>query len=346
MAKKKEYKAAVLGAGSWGLTLGNVLYENGAAVSFWEFDLKQSEKLKKTREFPPLKGYKIPENIEVTNSMENAVCNADIIVVSVPSTAIGSVSKLLSETKFKSDALIVSTVKGFEASSLRRPTQVVGRAVGCRGRIGVLSGPSHAEEVVNRIPTAIVAASTDMETSCLIQKLFSNIYFRVYTSNDLTGVELGGSLKNVIAIASGISAGIGLGDNTRAAVITRGNTEITRLGTSMGAARETFNGLSGIGDLIVTCFSEHSRNFVFGRYIGMGLSFDEALSKMDTTVEGVNTARCVERLSKKYKVNMPLCLKVCEMLFEAKPASEAWKELMLRPLKSEGISVCGEEEVE
>jgi len=346
MEKKKKYKAAVLGAGSWGLTLGNVLYENGNSVTFWEFDPGQAENLRRTREFSPLKGYKIPAEIKITDSVGDAVKDADIIVVSVPSVAIESTAELLKNAEFKEDAIIVSTVKGFEASTLSSPTQVLEQKLSGRGRIGVLSGPSHAEEVVNRIPTAIVAASPDMETRCTIQKQFSNIYFRVYTSSDLRGVELGGALKNVIAVASGIAAGAGLGDNTRAALITRGNTEITRLGTAMGASRETFSGLSGIGDLIVTCFSEHSRNFKFGKYLGSGLSFEDALSKMETTVEGVNTARCVDRLAKKYDVSMPLCHKVCEMLFDSKPASEAWKELMLRPLKSEEHGKCLEEEFE
>ncbi|NLB35071.1 MAG: NAD(P)-dependent glycerol-3-phosphate dehydrogenase, partial [Elusimicrobia bacterium] len=280
------------------------------------------------------------------DSLNDAVEDADMIVVSVPSVAIASTAELLKNAEFSDETIIVSTVKGFETVSLNRPTQLLEKELNGRGRIGVLSGPSHAEEVVNQIPTAIVAASTDTETRCLVQRKFSNIYFRVYTSSDLIGVELGGALKNVIAIASGIVAGSGLGDNTRAALIARGNTEITRLGIAMGASSDTFSGLSGIGDLIVTCFSEHSRNFRFGKYLGSGHTFEDALAKMKTTVEGINTAKCVDRLAEKYQVSMPLCNKISEMLFDNKSVSDAWKELMLRPLKSEDDGKCLEEEFE
>ena len=333
--KQRQYKVAVLGAGSWGLTLADVLNNNSHSVTVWEYDPRQALALENERVFPPLSGYRVPGEIRITDSLSRAVIDAEIIVVSVPSPAIARVAELLTGCEFPRGAVVISTVKGFEYETLLSPSEVLGKSLGRRVRIAALSGPSHAEEVVRKIPTAVVAASSSKKTRKLVQEVFSNIYFRVYTSSDIKGVEFGGALKNVIAIAAGIAGGMGMGDNTRAALITRSTAEIMRLGESMGASAKTFSGLSGIGDLIVTCFSEHSRNFRFGRFIGEGLSFEEALSRMDTTVEGVNTAKCVRRLAEKFGVQMPLCFKVCEMLFEGKHPGEAWKELMLRPLKSE-----------
>ncbi len=340
MAKKKErYRAAVIGAGSWGITLASVLYRNGHHVSLWEFDKKQAENLACKRKFEALEEYRIPKSIVITNSIRDAVDGADFIVISVPSYAIKKVSCKLSAIKLKSSAIIISTVKGFEPQTLKRPAEVLRDELGRSAHIVVLSGPSHAEEVIRKIPTAVVAASSNKKYRYSVQSIFSNVNFRVYTSSDLKGVELGGALKNVIAIASGISSGLGMGDNTRAALITRGSVEIARLGIRMGAKRDTFRGLSGVGDLIVTCFSNHSRNFRFGKLIGEGCGYEEAIQKINTTVEGVNTAKSVHKLAQKYKVQMPVCNKVYEILFKNKPAASAWKELMLRPLKSEDFDV-------
>ncbi len=333
--KKEQYNIAVLGAGSWGITLANLLYENNNKVTLWEFAPQQAEKLKKIRTFVSLKGFKIPESINITDSLKDAIVDSDYIVISVPSSAIKSLAIELAALNINSSTIIVSTIKGFERTTLKRPSEVLRDYLGSNSHIAVLSGPSHAEEVVRKIPTAVVVASVNSNTNIKLQKLFSNLYFRVYTSSDINGVELGGALKNIIAIASGISSGLKLGDNTRAALITRGNAEIARLGIELGAKRTTFSGLSGIGDLIVTCFSEYSRNFRFGRYIGQGYSFDEALQRIDTTVEGINTTKSCYKLSKKLKVQMPVCSKVYETLFKGKSVNIAWKELMLRPLKSE-----------
>lgn len=333
--KKDRYNIAVLGAGSWGITLANVLYENGNTVILWEFDRKQAANLTRERKFLTLGSYRIPAGITVTDSMRRAVEAADYIVISVPSSVVGSVIGELSRQKLRPGVTVVSSVKGFDQKTLKRPSQIIKGMLGRKANVAVISGPSHAEEVIKRVPTAVVAASVDNKTRTHVQKLFSNLYFRVYSSSDINGVELGGALKNIIGIASGIVSGLKLGDNTRAALITRGNAEITRLGARLGARSGTFSGLSGIGDLIVTCFSHHSRNFRFGKLIGEGSSMDEALRKIKTTVEGINTTRSCYRLSRKLGVQMPVCGKVYEILYRKKEPEKAWRELMSRPLKSE-----------
>ncbi len=336
--KKDQYNIAVLGAGSWGITLANVLYENGHNIKIWEFDPLQASKLRKKRKFLSLEAYCIPKEIDITSSLKNAVTAVDFIVVSVPSAAIKSVAQELSKISIMRSTIVISTVKGFDKATLKRPSEILKEHLRYGMQIAVLSGPSHAEEVIKKIPTAIVTASRNRNSTRKIQTIFSNVYFRVYNSSDIKGVELGGALKNVIAVASGIASGLKLGDNTRAALITRGNAEITRLGIALGARKVTFNGLSGIGDLIVTCFSEHSRNFRFGKYLGEGYSIDEANEKAQTTVEGINTTQSCYKLSKKYNVQMPVCSMVYKILFKDKSPSEAWRELMLRPLKSENIN--------
>lgn len=337
--KKDRYRIAVLGTGSWGITIADILYSNDKSVTLWEFDPVQAQKVKKTRRFSALKGYNIPGEIHVTDSLSEAVDRADYIVFAVPSKVIDGVAKITAKSNIKNNTVLISTIKGFEHKSLLRPSQVLRKYFGTKRHIAVLSGPSHAEEVIKKIPTATVISSCNKRVNKNLQELFSNVYFRVYTTTDIKGVEIGGALKNVIAIGSGISRGLNLGDNTTAALITRGNAEMTRLGIELGAKRMTFNGLSGIGDLIVTCFSEHSRNFRFGCLIGRGYKFEEATKCIDTTVEGINTVSSCYKLAKKYKVQMPLCNKIYEILFKGKPAAVAWKELMLRPLKSEYLKI-------
>ncbi len=333
--KKDQYKIAVLGAGSWGITLANILNDNHHEVKLWEFNKEQAEKLKSQRKFVSLNNYSLPPAIKITNNLSKAVAGKDFMIVSVPSDAVEGVSRKLSNIKEILPRVIVSTVKGFDPESLERPSQILRKHLGKKFHITVLSGPSHAEEVVHKTPTTVVGASVDKKTRRQVQKLFSNIYFRVYSSKDIKGVELGGALKNVIAIGSGITKGLGMGDNTRAALITRGNAEIIRLGVTLGAQKHTFNGLSGIGDLIVTCFSEHSRNFKFGRLIGKGYAVEEALSKVKTTVEGLKTAKSCYKLSKKYNIKMPVSENIYQILYNGKPAQKAWRDLMNRPLKEE-----------
>ncbi|MFH1416030.1 MAG: NAD(P)H-dependent glycerol-3-phosphate dehydrogenase [Elusimicrobiota bacterium] len=338
MAKKKNrFNITVLGAGSWGITLADLLYNNGNSITLWEFDRRQAEKLKKKRSFISLKNYSIPDKIKITDSLEEAVSGSDCLVVSLPTVAVKHVASRLSKLGIRQGMPVISTVKGIEGITLETPSRILRHYLGNKVHIAVLSGPSHAEEVIKKEPTAVVIASVNPKTTMELQSIFSSIYFRVYTSSDLRGVELGGALKNVIAIASGICSGLGLGDNTRAALITRGNAEIMRLGIKLGAKKVTFSGLSGIGDLIVTCFSEHSRNFRFGKYLGSGYTVQEARDKVMTTVEGINTSKSCYRLSKRYNVQMPVCNIVYQMLFRGKEPSVALKELMLRPLKSENI---------
>ncbi|MFC2091447.1 NAD(P)H-dependent glycerol-3-phosphate dehydrogenase [Elusimicrobiota bacterium] len=333
--KKNRYKIGILGAGSWGLTLANVLFDNNNDVVIWEFDPKQCDKLSKERRFYPLGDYRIPDELVITNSLSEAVSSKDYIIFSLPSSTIRTVTEKISHLKFPVDPVIISTVKGFDHKSLKRPSEILRMNLGKRRKIAVLSGPSHAEEVIKRIPTAVVAASVNRDVNTAIQTLFSNIYFRVYTTSDIKGVELGGALKNIIAISSGIAKGLNLGDNTRAALVTRGNAELMRLGLKLGAKKATFNGLSGIGDLVVTCFSDHSRNFKFGRLIGQGYNMKEALKIIKVTVEGVGASECCYRISKKNYIQMPLCNMVYEILFKGKNPQKACQELMMRPLKSE-----------
>jgi glycerol-3-phosphate dehydrogenase (NAD(P)+) len=333
--KKDQYKIAVLGAGSWGITLGNVLYQNGNPVVLWEFDKKQAKKLEAERSFRTLGNYRIPENIVITSSLKEAVHTSDIIILAVPSSALSYVAGRLSRYSASKDTVFVSAVKGFDQKTLKRPSEVLRASLGKNAQISVLSGPSHAEEVIREIPTAVVISSVKKDLNLMLQNIFSNVYLRVYTSLDIKGVELGGALKNIIAVASGIASGLGLGDNTRAALITRGNSEIMRLGVKMGAKRITFSGLSGIGDLIVTCFSEHSRNYRFGKLIGKGVNFEDAQRKIGTTVEGAYTVKSCMKLAEQYEVQMPVCSAVFQMLYKGTPAVKAQRELMLRPLKSE-----------
>ncbi len=336
MAKKKDqFKIAVLGAGSWGITLAYLLKEKGNEVRLWEFDPRQSKMLDKKRCFSPLKNFVIPSEIKISSSLKKTIEGSNFLVIAVPSKALKSTVMKIKKIKETIPPLLISAVKGFDYATLKRPTEILREELGRSFHICVLSGPSHAEEVIRKMPTAIVSASANRQAARQVQKLFFTDYFRVYTSDDIKGVELGGALKNVIAVASGITSGLGLGDNTRAALITRGNSEIKQLGTKMGARHKTFNGLSGMGDLIVTCFSMHSRNYRFGRYIGEGMSFSEAEKKVGTTAEGIYTVKSCIKLSKKYNIPMPVCAKVYDILYKGKNPAEATEELMTRPLKSE-----------
>ncbi|MGM0567602.1 MAG: NAD(P)H-dependent glycerol-3-phosphate dehydrogenase, partial [Elusimicrobiota bacterium] len=329
MAEKKDrYNIAVLGAGSWGITLAKLLYEKGHKVNLWEYSLSQSRKLDKERRFPPLGNYIIPRGIKITSSLGQSLNSSDYALLVVPSKALRSTCLEMQKLKKVLPPVIISAVKGFDYESLKSPTQMLRAHLGKRVHLSVLSGPSHAEEVIKKVPTAVVSASSNIETAAEVQKLFSNDYFRVYTSSDVRGVELGGALKNVIAIASGVTRGLGLGDNTRAALITRGNNEIKSIGIKMGARQVTFNGLSGIGDLIVTCFSEHSRNYRFGKYLGEGKSFEQAKKKVSATVEGADTVKSCIKLSSIYRVPMPLCKAVYEILYKGKDPAVASRELM------------------
>ena len=330
-------KITVLGAGGWGTTLAILLYYNGHDVTLWEFQKRYSKVLDKTREnkiFLP--GIKIPSEIIITHELEEASADKHLIILAVPSQFLRSVVKNLKPSDIK-DAIFVNVAKGIENHSLMTMSQMLHDVIPSldEGQIGVLSGPSHAEEVSRRIPTAVVAASKNHETSKTIQSAFMTSYFRVYSSTDPLGVELGGSFKNVIAIGAGIIDGAKFGDNTKAAIMTRGVAEIARLGVALGASPETFAGLSGMGDLIVTCMSRHSRNRYVGEQIGAGKKLKEVLKSMEMVAEGVETSRSASQLAEKYEVETPITSEVYKILFEDKDPVKATTDLMTRDMRME-----------
>ena len=325
---------SIIGAGSWGIALAVLLHKNGHRVTIWSIIEDEVSMLNETREHKDkLPGVKIPEDIIITSDLKEAATNKDMLVMAVPSPFVRSTSKLLKEY-VKDNQLIVNVAKGIEESTLFTLTDIIEEEI--KGvNAAVLSGPSHAEEVGRGIPTTCVAGAKTRESAEFIQNTFMNEVFRVYTSPDILGIELGGALKNVIALAAGIADGLGYGDNTKAALITRGITEISRLGIIMGGKKETFSGLTGIGDLIVTCASMHSRNRKAGILIGEGYTMDEAMAEVKMVVEGVYSTKAAVKLAKKYEVLLPIIEQVNEVLFHNKPASEAVKELMIRDKKIE-----------
>jgi glycerol-3-phosphate dehydrogenase (NAD(P)+) len=333
-----KYKITVLGAGSWAIALALVLEYNGHDVTLWEFRPDAAERLNQTRdakEFLP--GIKIPVSIQVKNDLEQAGSDKNVLIVAVPSHVVRSVGQRLNKLTIEDPPILVNVAKGIENDTLMRMSEVLAQTINWANKdnIVTLSGPSHAEEVSRQIPTAIVSASVNLNTAELIQQVFMNEYFRVYTNQDIVGVELGGALKNIIAIAAGICDGAGFGDNTKAALQPRGLVEIVRLGTAMGAKPITFAGLSGMGDLIVTCMSRHSRNRYVGEQIGKGRKLDDILKEMVMVAEGVKTTRSAYQLSRKYNVEMPITEQVYQILFEGKDARDALKELMMRGPKEE-----------
>ena len=329
-------RISILGAGSWGMAVSQILTDNGANVTLWEFDRKTYEGLAENRrQEDKLPGFKLPDNVQITNSLDEALENPSLIVLAVPAqflrSALVKAKDLISEK-----SAIVNLAKGIENKTLKRMSEVVSDVLGQKiVEIATLSGPSHAEEVVRRQPTTVVIAGKNDRINEQLQELFSNSYFRAYKTTDIIGVELGGSLKNIIAIAAGIALGLGLGDNTLGALVTRGLAEITRLGIVLGAKSETFAGLSGVGDLITTCCSKHSRNRFVGVRIGKGEKLEDILSSMTMIAEGVETTRAGYDLSQLHEVEMPITKEVYKVLFENKSPGEAVWELMGRDLKPE-----------
>ena len=327
-------KIGVLGAGSWGTALAVLLHENGHEVTLWSIDKREVAMIDEKREqVEKLPGVRIPDRIAVTNDVESSVAGKDILVMAVPSIFIRSTSKMIAPY-VKEGQLIVNVAKGIEEETLMNMTDIIEDEIK-QARVGVLSGPSHAEEVGRRIPTTVVAGAHDKKTAEEIQEAFMSPVFRVYTSPDMVGIELGAALKNVISLAAGIVDGLGLGDNTKAALITRGIAEITRLGLAMGGRFETFIGLSGIGDLIVTCTSTHSRNHNAGYLIGQGKSYQEAMDEVKMVVEGVYSAKAALALAKKYNVEVPITEQVNQVLFEGRSAKDAVTSLLMRNRTSE-----------
>ena len=329
-------KVTVLGAGAWGVALGVLLYDNGNEVTMWTLLDKEADMLRNDRENKiSLPGVKIPEEIKVTTDLDEAVNDRDIIVLATASRFVRTTSAKL-KGKVRDNQIIVNVSKGIEESTLMTMTEIISEEIpGCDA--AVLSGPSHAEEVGRCLPTTCVVGAKTASTAKYIQDVFMCSRFRVYTSPDILGIELGGSLKNVIALAAGMADGIGCGDNTKAALITRGMAEITRLGLVMGGKAETFAGLSGMGDLIVTCASMHSRNRRAGILIGQGKTMDEAMTEVNQVVEGVYSAKAAKLLAEKYNVSMPLVNEVNKVLFENKSVRESLEDLMVRNKTTESV---------
>lgn len=331
-------KVSVIGAGSWGTAISKLLSTNGHEVTVWSIMEDEIRMLKEEREHKSkLPGVKLPENIEFTTDLEGAIKGRDLLVLAVPSPFTRSTAHSMAPF-VENGQIIVNVAKGIEESTLMILTDIVEQEIP-QANAAVLSGPSHAEEVGRGIPTTVVAGAKNKKTADFIQNIFMNQVFRVYTSPDMLGIELGGALKNVIALAAGAADGLGCGDNTKAALITRGIAEMSRLGVAMGGRIETFNGLTGIGDLIVTCASVHSRNRKAGFLIGQGRTMQEAMDEVKMVVEGVYSAKAAVALANKYNVDMPIVEQVNQVLFYDKPAKEALADLMLRDKKIENPEI-------
>lgn len=327
-------KVGVVGAGSWGTALALVLEKNGHQVTLWSSRETKAEELNRLREnTDKLPGVKLPEGIEITADIESAVKEKELVVLGVPSLYIRSTAAKMAPY-VEEGQIIVNVSKGIEDGSLYTMTEVILDEIP-NADVAVLSGPSHAEEVSRHIPTTVVAGAKTRKTAEKIQNIFMNETFRVYTSPDMQGIEIGGALKNVIALAAGVCDGLGFGDNTKAALITRGIVEMSRLGITMGGYQETFSGLAGMGDLIVTCASKHSRNRKAGYLIGQGYSMQAAMDEVKMVVEGVHSAKAALKLADKYYVRMPIIEQVNAVLFDGKPATEAVRDLMIRDGKTE-----------
>lgn len=329
-------RVAVLGAGSWGMAVAGMLHNNGLSVKLWEYDRAEYDLLVQHRGQPEkLKNFRLPDGILLSNDLIETVTECSLIILAVPSQVLRSVIRRLNGA-IPPESGIVNLAKGIETGSLKRMSEVIADELyPPPEKVATLSGPSHAEEVIANLPTTVVLAGQSSAFIEQMQPVLSSRFFRVYLSSDLVGVELAGSLKNIIAIASGIADGLGMGDNTRGALITRGLAEITRLGVAMGARPETFAGLSGIGDLVTTCSSRHSRNRYVGEQIGKGKKLSLILEEMAMVAEGVQTTRSGFELAARHEVETPITNAVHAILFEDKAPREAVEELMVRSLKPE-----------
>ncbi len=332
----KKQNIIILGDGAWGTTLAILLSENGHNVSVWSAfpeHLREIDKKRENKKY--LAGIKIPKNIIFEKDLNKVIEKSDWIIFAIPSKFFREVAQKVKQTNISlRGKVFVNVAKGLEQKTLKRMTEVLKDELG-NVQVAVLSGPTIAIEVAKKMPAIVVAASKDKKIAKKMQEMFSNDYFRVYTSNDVVGVEISGPLKNIIAVVAGISDGLGFGANTKAAILTRGIVEIQRLGQKLGAKRKTFSGIAGLGDLSTTCISPESRNRTFGERIARGESLDTILKTTDGVIEGVTTSEAVYQLSKKYKVDMPLVERVYQMIYENKKSKEAVKELMQRKKKAE-----------
>ena len=338
MPEHEPTRITVLSAGTWGITLACLLHSKGHAVRVWEFVPAVVEALRATRRHPKLPGLAIPPDLELGSDLAAAVKGADAIVCVVPAAHLRQTARSLAQAGYAGQPVVVCT-KGIEQGTHALPVDVVSQELGsaATGKLAILSGPSHAEEVSLGMPTAVTVAAQDPALAERVRDWFMTPRFRVYTQTDLRGVELGGALKNVIAIACGISDGLGFGDNAKAGLITRGLSEMLRLGIALGAKSETFFGLAGVGDLVVTCMSRHSRNWKFGSLIGKGVPVEQALKDVGMVVEGYYTVRAAVDLAAEKKIDMPITEAVAQVLFHGKSPKEAVPSLMLRDPKSETV---------
>lgn len=330
-------KTGVIGAGSWGIALSVLLHNNGHEVTVWSALKDEIAELKDTHEHRTLPGVKLPESMVFTDDLKEAMEDKELLVLAVPSIYTRKTAASM-KPFCREGQILVNVAKGIEETTLMTLSEQIEEELPM-ANVAVLSGPSHAEEVSRGLPTTCVTGAGDKATAELIQNIFMSPSFRVYTSPDILGIELGGSLKNVIALAAGIADGLGYGDNTKAALITRGIAEIAKLGTAMGGRFETFCGLSGIGDLIVTCASMHSRNRRAGILIGKGYTMEEAMAEVKMVVEGVYSAKAALALSRKYEISMPIIEQVNQVLFDGKPAADAVKDLMMRDKTNEATTI-------
>ena len=326
---------SVLGCGTWGSAVAQALADKGIAVTAWQRYENKSLEMESSRRHPILTDFEFNSNIIFTANFNNAIEFGDIIILAVPSHAVRDVI-LQAKKELTKDTIIVNLAKGIENNTLMTMSQVIHAESGLKeDQIVSLYGPSHAEEVVRKLPTTLVAGCVERNTSTLIQELMSSEYLRIYRNDDILGVEIGGSLKNIMAIAAGVCDGIGYGDNSKAAILTRGIKEMTKLGLKMGANESTFYGLSGIGDLLVTALSKHSRNRFVGEKIGRGKSLDNVTENMKMVAEGVNTCKAIPDLVDKYEIEMPISQSIHDILFNKKDPLKVVKELMTRKLGPE-----------
>ena len=332
MAYPNSY-ISVIGAGAWGTTIASLLSEKGYDVTLWAHEKELAERINKERENNiHLPNVILPSNLKATNDIVEAVVKSRYIVNAVPTQYIRGIFNQI-KSLIRDDTEIISTSKGIEIGTLYTPSMIIKEIMG--RPVFILSGPSFAKEVIAKLPTAVTLAAENKNSALLLQEIFNTDYFRVYTHDDITGVEIGGALKNVIAVAAGICDELRLGYNARASIITRGLVEITRLGLTMNAKEITFSGLSGIGDLVLTCTSRLSRNYTVGCKLGQGLKLSNIISQTRSVAEGITTTLSAYELSKKYSIDMPITEQVYFTLYKEKPPKEAVSDLMNRPLKSE-----------
>lgn len=328
---------AILGAGSWGLTIAQMLQENGHQISIWEINERLAEQLSRSRKFKFIPDINLAKNIIISSDIGEVLAKAEIAVVVVPSAFIRNTARKMSQLSLNRNLIIVCATKGLEDTTFKTMSQVLTDELPrqVRKNIAVLSGPTIANEIAAKKPAAAVIASNNQKAASVLQEVFMGRYFRTYTSSDVLGVELGGAVKNIIAIACGISDGMGLGTNAKSALVTRGIFEMMKLGQHFKAKPETFSGLSGLGDLITTCFSPHSRNRRCGEKIAQGKTYEKAMREICTVVEGIQTCKAVFHFAKRFKISMPITEQVYQVLFKRKQPQKAVIDLMTREPKQE-----------